>query len=199
MDDRKRFFDVNAPAWDNKFAQDVSPERLEQVIGWFMVNSNDAVLDVGTGTGVLLPLLGRAVGPRGMLAAMDFSFNMLKMALSRMYDLPPSLINAGVGAIPFRNGSFDGVTCFSAFPHFPDKQRALAEMVRVLKPSGTVSIAHLHSIEEIAQLHMTVGDAVKHDHLPDRETMLGLMENAGLSQIHIVNEPGKFLAQGRKG
>jgi ubiquinone/menaquinone biosynthesis C-methylase UbiE len=198
MEDRKQFFDSNAVAWDEKFAQNNRPEKLAQVVKWFGVKEGEAILDVGTGTGVLLPLLGEAVGVKGRLIAMDFAFNMLKTALSRAYEVSPTLINAGVGAIPFRRGSFDKATCFSAFPHFPDKGRALSEMVRVLKKGGMVFIAHLHSIEEIGQLHGSVGGAVRSDYLPDRQTMVQLMETAGLSEVDIINEPGKFLAYGRK-
>jgi hypothetical protein len=61
-----------------------------------------------------------------------------------------------------------------------------------------VLIAHLHSIEEIAELHGNVGEAVRKDHLPDRHAMMRLMETAGLTGIDIINEPGKFLAQGQK-
>jgi ubiquinone/menaquinone biosynthesis C-methylase UbiE len=198
MDDRRQFFDSSATVWEEKFATNNQPERLAQVAEWFGAQRGEAILDVGTGTGVLLPFLGAAVGEKGRVVAMDFAFNMLKVALSRTFEVGPALVNAGVGAIPFHDGSFDKVTCFSAFPHFPDKARALGEMVRVLKRGGMLFVAHLHSVEEIAQLHGGVGEAVRKDHLPDRQAMARLMEAAGLSGIYIINEPGKFLAQGRK-
>jgi ubiquinone/menaquinone biosynthesis C-methylase UbiE len=198
MDGRKQFFDSSATVWDEKFTANNRPERLAQVAEWFAAKAGEVILDVGTGTGVLLPFLGKAVGKKGRVVAMDFAFNMLKAALSRTYEVSPALINAGVGAIPFRRDSFDKVTCFSAFPHFPDKGRALSEMVRVLKKRGLLFIAHLHSIEEIAELHGNVGEAVRKDHLPDRQAMVRLMETAGLSGIGIINEPGKFFAQGQK-
>jgi ubiquinone/menaquinone biosynthesis C-methylase UbiE len=133
-----------------------------------------------------------------MLVAIDFSLPMLLAAARHDFEVRPAFFNAGVAAIPFRQGSFDKVTCFSAFPHFPDKKKALAEMVRVLKKDGSLFIAHLHSIEEIAKLHRDVGGSVHHDHLPDSGMMTMLMNEAGLSGVRIENEPGKFLAQGRK-
>jgi len=42
------------------------------VVKWFGMKEGEAILDVGTGTGVLLPLLGQAVGVKGRLIAMDF-------------------------------------------------------------------------------------------------------------------------------
>jgi ubiquinone/menaquinone biosynthesis C-methylase UbiE len=198
MDNRKSFFDSHAANWEEMLAQDGRMQKFAQVVEWFGIREGESVLDVGTGTGVLLPFLRRAVGQKGMLVAMDFSFNMLIQANSRRSENGVALINAGVAAVPLKSERFDKITCFSAFPHFPDKQKALAEMVRVLRRGGTVSIAHIQSAEELACLHGSVGGSVRSDHLPDRETMEQLMANAGLTEINIVNEPGKYLAQGQK-
>jgi ubiquinone/menaquinone biosynthesis C-methylase UbiE len=173
-------------------------ERLAEVISWFRVKRGDFILDVGTGTGVLLPYLEEAVGAQGKVAAMDFSLNMLKQAKMREFPGDKTLINAGVTAIPFQSGRFDRVTCFSAFPHFPDKRRALDEMVRVLKKDGHLFIAHLHNVEEINNLHEATGGAVIRDRLPDPENLRTMMHNSGLQEISIISQPGKFLAEGRK-
>ena len=198
MDERQSFFDDSAATWDELLEHGLRRERLEKLVAGFKVREGDAILDVGTGTGILLPLLGKAIGPDGTLVAMDFSYKMLTAAASHDFDRQPAFFNAGVAAIPFKQGSFDKVTCFSAFPHFPDKVKALAEMVRVLKKGGGLFIAHLHSIEEINQLHHAVGGPVMADRLPDRETMERLMNDAGLTKIEIENEPGRFLASGRR-
>jgi ubiquinone/menaquinone biosynthesis C-methylase UbiE len=198
MDPRKSFFDDVAPDWDGLLARDMRADKLNHMVDRFAIPEGDAILDVGTGTGVLLPFLGKAIGPTGTLVAIDFSFKMLTAAASHGFDPQPAFLNAGVAAIPFKQGSFDKVTCFSAFPHFPDKAKALSEMVRVLKKGGALFIAHLHSIEEINQLHHAVGGPVMRDRLPDREAMGRLMRDAGLSKIEIENEPGRFLALGRK-
>jgi ubiquinone/menaquinone biosynthesis C-methylase UbiE len=108
------------------------------------------------------------------------------------------LINASVESMPFQSDQFDRVTCFSAFPHFPNKAKALFELVRVLKSEGMLFIAHLQSIEEINQFHQQVGGAVAHDLLPHPERIRDLMNKAGLCDVSIINQPGKFLAQGEK-
>jgi ubiquinone/menaquinone biosynthesis C-methylase UbiE len=198
LDGRKSFFDSHAANWEVMLAQDGRMQKFAQVVEWFGIREGESILDVGTGTGVLLPFLRRAVGQKGMLVAMDFSINMLKQAMNQQLEDKITLINAVVGAIPFKSEQFDKVTCFSAFPHFPDKQRALAEMTRVLRKGGIAWIAHLQSIEELASLHGKVGGPVHSDRLLDCATMEQLMSNAGLTDIHIVNEPGKYLAWGWK-
>ena len=109
-----------------------------------------------------------------------------------------TLLNASVESIPFCSRRFDCVTCFGAFPHFPNKEKALLEMVRVLRPGGKLAIAHLKSAEEINQLHGQIGGAVARDRLPDSEALRLLMESSGLIDISIVNQPGRFIARGRK-
>jgi ubiquinone/menaquinone biosynthesis C-methylase UbiE len=198
MDDRKSFFDEHASSWDESLRLQEQALRLRELAAAFELNPGHRILDVGTGTGILLPILREAIGLQGRLLAMDFSFKMLSQAMQRREGARASLINAGVGMIPFRAGQFDRVTCFAAFPHFPDKKRALSEMVRVLKQNGVLIIAHLKSAEEINQMHSHIGGAVAQDHLPGPEMLKALMGAAGLDHIAIVNEPGKFVATGRK-
>ncbi len=198
MEKRKEFFDRHASSWDEDLRYGEKASRFSEVVGWFGLSEGDTVLDVGTGTGILLPSIREAIGPRGMLIAIDFSFGMLEKAVLRGCPGGKTLVNASVEAIPFQSDRFDRVTCFSAFPHFPNKERALLEMVRVLRRGGNVFIAHLHSVEEINQFHQNVGGAVGHDRLPHPERLEGWMKASGLSAISIMNEPGKFLAQGQK-
>ena len=197
-DKRKTFFDRHASAWDKELQYTEKSATLREVVRSFDLKGGERVLDVGTGTGILLPLLRQAIGRAGSLAAMDFSFEMLRKAEVRSAAAKGFLINAGVGLIPFKADWFDRVTCFSAFPHFPDKKRALQEMARVLKPGGRVLIAHLHSVEEMNRFHQEVGGAVARDRLPEPQEMELLMRECGLCDISIENRPGRFLARARK-
>jgi ubiquinone/menaquinone biosynthesis C-methylase UbiE len=198
VEDRRTFFDRHAASWDDRFHSAEERARLAQLVDSFGLGAGNAVLDVGTGTGVLLPFLRETIGSTGRLAAMDFSFRMLQHAAERRALADATLFNASVESIPFRSGQFDCVTCFAAFPHFPDKVKALLEMVRILRPGGKLAIAHLKSSDEINRLHGQIGGAVAHDRLPDPEAVSLLMKDSGLSDISTVNEPGRFIALGRK-
>jgi ubiquinone/menaquinone biosynthesis C-methylase UbiE len=198
MEKRKEFFDRHAQDWDDRLQYEKKLSQLLEVVQEFELRKGYWVLDVGTGTGILLPLLRKAIGKEGKLFGMDFSFNMLNQAKERKNDAEGVFINGGVGAIPIRSHRFDRVTCFSAFPHFPNKVKALQEMVRVLKKDGKLFIAHLHSAEEINQFHRRMGGAVGQDFLPRPEEMQTLMSKSGLDEVSVVNQPGKFLAKGKK-
>ncbi len=198
MENRKAFFDRHAASWDERLWPTEQMARLSELVRSFGLVPGNAVVDVGTGTGIILSFLRQAIGGDGRLIAMDFSFRMLGQAIGRHPDSGALLINASVESIPLRAGESDHVTCFAAFPHFPNKKKALQEMVRVLRPGGQLTVAHLKSAEEINQLHSRMGGAVAHDSLPDPEALQRLMEDSGLSEVTVKNHPGRFMAQGRK-
>ena len=162
------------------------------------IGKRRSVIDVGTGTGILLPFIREAIGLKGIFIAIDFSFKMLEKAKLRESFGEKIFFTATAESIPLRSDLFDRITCFSAFPHFTDKTKALVEMVRVLKRGGVLFIAHLKSVEELNQFHQSLGGPVANDLLPHPERVREMMTHAGLFEINIINQPGKFLAQGKK-
>lgn len=93
-----------------------------------------SVLDVGCGTGIASEPLSR----RGMsITGVDPSAPMLDHARTR---IPAGTFVQGTAEeLPFDNRSFDGVICAQAI-HWFDREKAIAEMIRVVKPGGRVAI-----------------------------------------------------------
>jgi len=198
MENLRDYFDRHASSWDGMLKYEERTFQLLETLKWFELAEGDSVLDVGTGTGILLPLIRQAIGPKGILIGFDFSFKMIEKARLRECSGEKILIHAAAEYLPFQCGRFDQIICFSAFPHFSNKAKALSEMVRVLKNGGHLHIAHPRSVEELNQFHQHLGGPVAHDLLPHPERVRSLMAESGLFEIKIINQPGKFLAQGRK-
>jgi ubiquinone/menaquinone biosynthesis C-methylase UbiE len=102
------------------------------------------ILDVGCGTGDFLRLLAPIVSP-GTAVGVDLSETMIAEARQRSADNFDNL-SFRVGSvleIPFPVGSFDRVLATQLLLHVPDPLKALAEMKRVLAPSGVISIAEI--------------------------------------------------------
>ena len=195
------FFDRRAEEWEALCYPPEVVSRLEAFFPEFGVRPGEWVLDVGTGTGILIPYLRRATDPGGRVFAIDLSQPMVREARKRRGHICDLLCVADVHSLPFGSGVFNRVICFAAFPHFYDHERALREMSRVLRSEkwvrGELVIAHLLSREELAQHHARHPEVMSH-RLPDDSTMEMLFEKAGLRLTRIVNMPGRYIAHGFK-
>lgn len=93
---------------------------------------NSVVLDVAAGTGDFTRELRRQ-GQRAV--ATDLSYNMLAKGRAM-----PERIQADASSLPFRNASFDGVTCGYALRNFSELETTFFEMARVLRAGGRLSL-----------------------------------------------------------
>ena len=98
------------------------------------------VLDIATGTGDLALAL-RAAGVREVVG-LDFSAPMLREAMRKdaASGQRPwvTWVEGDAMALPFPDGSFDAVTVAFGLRNMPSYGGALREMVRVLRPAGTL-------------------------------------------------------------
>jgi SAM-dependent methyltransferase len=102
------------------------------------------VLDVGCGTGDFLRLLAPLVSP-GKAIGLDLSETMIAEAVQRSAESLENL-SFRVGSaleLPFQAGSFDRILATQVLLHIPDPWRALAEMKRVLAPSGLLCVTEI--------------------------------------------------------
>lgn len=191
------FFDRKAPQWEATCYPPHVRTRLADLIPHFGLAPGDRVLDIGTGTGILLPYLQARVGPAGHITALDRSLPMVARADRKRRWFRDLSLQADVHQLPFGNGVFDTVVCFAAFPHFQDPVRAMAEMGRVAASGGRVIIAHLMSRAELAAHHAT-HQAVRGHGLPAEAEMMAMVRAAGMRCTTIIDEPGRYLARGER-
>ena len=191
------YFDRLAPNWD----KEVSQERLEclsNIVKELYIKPGDWVLDIGSGTGILLPFLITAVGNKGKILALDFSTKMLRQARAKGFQPTVAYIQADVTAIPLPNGCVNLAICNSAFPHFSDKAEALKEIARVIKNNGRLVICHTMSREAINQLHQFIGGVVANDLLPSKSQLRELMKYAGLAITCLEDNSKRYLVMAQK-
>jgi ubiquinone/menaquinone biosynthesis C-methylase UbiE len=196
--DRKTFFNEMASGWDERFYTHELKDRLSGLVSLFNVKNGESILDVGSGTGGIIPYLLDVSGPNGMIHAIDYAKEMVNIARQKFsHENRVTFHVCFVEALPFEDYFFDRVICFGALPHFEDKAIALREMNRVLKSQGSLIIAHALSSEEIKNHHRKA-EPVKYDCLPDEPEMRLLMHNAGFSIIRLIDRQGMYLCEALK-
>lgn len=135
-----------ADAWDRRFEWYSSVFR--PMAEWCCTAARLApgmnVLDVACGSGLPAFAAAERVGSTGRVTGIDFSLPMLESAARRARRTGLAqleFLEMDAENLAFDDASFDAVTCTCGVMFFPDADRAVAEMRRVLKPGGRVAIA----------------------------------------------------------
>ncbi len=102
------------------------------------VEPGSIVLDVCSGPGRWVI----EYGSRGAeIVALDISIEMLQSNRTKNgYNYDVHYVLADAEHLPFATEAFDIVSCFDAFPHFPNPDQSLSEMSRVAKPNSMVVV-----------------------------------------------------------
>ena len=108
------------------------------------INPGEQVLDIGCGAGVDTVLAAMMVGPQGSVTGVDIVTEMIEKA-ERNLELTAlnnvKFQKASGESLPFTDGTFDVAISNGAINLIPDKEAAMSEIIRVLKPSGRLMMA----------------------------------------------------------
>ncbi len=136
----EQFFDFEHDGWETvshgyeqHFAR-LTCQSVEATLDAVGVGDGIRVLDVCTGPG----MISAAALERGAnVTGLDFSAEQIEIARRRVPGA--EFIEGDAQNLPYDDDCFDAVVCGYGIIHVPDPQRALAEIVRVLKPGGRMA------------------------------------------------------------
>ena len=114
------------------------PERLEQIVAAAGIGAGQTVLDVGSGTGILVPII-RQYRPKRIYAC-DLSQKMLDQ-VRKNYPGVDTLL-ADVRDLTLPDASLDVVFINACYPNIADKPGAFANISRMMTPGGRLVISH---------------------------------------------------------
>jgi demethylmenaquinone methyltransferase / 2-methoxy-6-polyprenyl-1,4-benzoquinol methylase len=170
----------------------------------------DQVLDIAGGTGDLARAFAKKVGASGTVVHTDINEAMLRQGRDRLLDeglvLPTTICDAE--ALPFASERFDLVSVAFGLRNMTHKDKALAEMARVLKPGGRLLVLEFSKVAKplekaydwysfkvlprIGQL--VAGDADSYRYLaesirmhPGQAELKALMKAAGFGHVDVHN------------
>lgn len=134
---------------ENEVAETYEDMRFSSFFGWVVHTMEVEIVNSLLKKTQPRKLLEVAIGPGrltkhlssfGWGVGIDTARNMLNMAQRVLARDRWDLVQATVSHMPFERASFDAVVAFRLLEHFrlPDRQRAYAEIRRVLKPGGVL-------------------------------------------------------------
>ena len=183
------------------------------------VRKGHVVLDLAGGTGDLARKFAQQVGSTGHVVLADINAAMLIQGRRRMVDGGAagntSIAQVDAQNLPFEDGAFDRITVAFGLRNITDKNAALQSMHRVLKPGGKLLILEFSKPAEAIQPaydfysfkvlpilgKLVANDEDSYQYLaesirmhPDQETLLGMMQAAGLERCRYRNLAGGIVA-----
>ena len=185
------FFDRLAPDWDAEMV------RNDAVIGSILdragVGAGKRVLDVATGTGVLIPdYLARGVES---VTAIDISPEMARIAREK-YPQEKVRVLCGDAETTDFGGLFDCVVVYNAFPHFPAPERLIRRLAALLAPGGRLTVAHGMSREKIDAHHHGAARHVSNGLMPAEE--LAALFGRCLRVTDVISDERMYQVVGEK-
>ncbi|MFT6325541.1 MAG: demethylmenaquinone methyltransferase/2-methoxy-6-polyprenyl-1,4-benzoquinol methylase [Crocinitomicaceae bacterium] len=184
------------------------------------VRKGDQVLDIAGGTGDLAMKFSDLVGPDGKVILADINDSMLKVGRDRLLDKGYSgnieVVQANAESLPFADNSFNVITMAFGLRNVTNKDKALQEFNRVLKPGGRLLVLEfsktknpllskaydLYSFSALPMMgKLITNDAESYRYLaesirmhPDQETLKGMFEEAGFANCEYHNLTGGIVA-----
>lgn len=182
------------------------------------VREGHRVLDLAGGTGDMSALFAKAVGPQGLVILTDLNESMMHVGRDRLIDqgLPQvQFCRAPAEALPFADNQLDCACVSFGLRNFTDKDLALRELLRVLRPGATLIVLEFSKPEHPAldaaysafqalwpgAGRALVGDAEPYKYLvesirvhPDQHALKQMFEDAGFTAVSYHNLIGGVAA-----
>lgn len=192
--DKKEFFDNMAVNWDKD--KNISPEKYRRIVRELMIKNRNRILDVGTGTGVLIPFLLES-DKNIEIYAIDYSKKMIEKFKEKGFPENVKGFVMDIHKTDFEDNFFNRIVANACFPHFDDKEKAVKEIYRILKKDGIFLISHPNGRKFVNQLHRKIYPVNK-DIIPSVKKLKRFIEKIGFELIKSIDEDDFFLISFKK-
>ena len=197
MDKEHVFFENYAGTWDRDRKE--NPEILFFLVTLMGLSAGDTVLDAGSGTGILLPYLHRAVTGTGRIEELDYSHRMLEQARQKFASVPGvTYTEKDILKYKLPQKTYDAIVCLNFYPHIAQyKEVFIKKMTAALKQDGALIIMHDMPRSRVNALHAR-GEEGQSCILPPVDIMATMLITAGLSVTIAMDTDSYYFIKAEK-
>ena len=191
----RAFFNNVAPDYDAPGAFAHFGRRLVEVVG---IEPGQRVLDVACGRGAALVPAAELVGQNGQAVGIDLADQMVRTAAEEAAQrgLPARVLVMDAEQLDFPDAAFERVLCGFGIMFFPDRERALREMRRVLAPGGRLGVStwQVSQSEEVSLALNQLGLGTGHPPgwIAEPDALARLLEQAGFAEVRVLADSATF-------
>lgn len=193
--DNREFFNNLAEKWDSMCHH--PEEKINYVFSKINLKKGSNVLDIGSGTGIIIPYIEREIDKEGKLTAIDVSEKMIEVSKKKN-----NYSNLRFKTKNFNfyspDEKYDYLIAYSCYPHFTDSKGFLKKAYSLLKEKGKVAITHIESREKINSRHNEVEDKIHSNDLAEAEVTCSIMEEVGFKTVYSEDNEDYYICIGEK-
>ncbi|NHI94534.1 MAG: methyltransferase domain-containing protein [Candidatus Lokiarchaeota archaeon] len=191
------FFNSLAEEWDEKNPH--KPEVLRTFLDILSIKPGSKILDVGTGTGVMIPYFIEKLSNNCTIIAIDNAEKMIEVAKRKFPHEKYPTIEFKIQDITkiSIHQEYDAILCHNCFPHFENQEETVRIMTKGLKMGGKLMVAHSKSRDWINNLHRNT-DGVEHDYLPNIKELSLMMIKSNLKVLDHIDDEDMFFILSEK-
>jgi demethylmenaquinone methyltransferase/2-methoxy-6-polyprenyl-1,4-benzoquinol methylase len=197
----REYFDSKARNWDSPQDRE-NFAKIVSIFREFKIDPEGYILDIGCGTGILVPLFLSADREHQNLIEMDFSAKMVQQNKKKWIHYSDKNMFHTQGdalQLPFKSESLDWIIGFAVMPHLEDKRKALREFHRVLASQGNLLILHLMGSIQLNRFHSQAGGVITQDVLQPAPELSKAVRQCGFEELLAIDQENLYLVQALKG
>ena len=187
------FFDRLSDIWDDNEVLS-TPDKVLEILSQLDIRKGMEILDLGTGTGVLVPYLSSLVGDTGKVTALDISEGMLNRAKKKYEHLANVVFILKDFEKEELTGKYDLILLYCVFPHIHNPEQTLRRLVlNNLKEKGRIIIAFPSDENFINNIHKE--RKAESDMLPSAPRLSFILQEWGFESSVIRYDEGHYMVE----